>query len=511
MAVENRSFSPSARTVVSGTLYSLVALVGVRVLTVVRSVAVARILGRSQLGFLTVLNQVVDTVSALAGFGITVAMTKFIAEHAVQSRDRVGNIVKTCLTTMSVSLVIACAALYYFAPALARAFYHDARYTILFRLAAVIFAVQSLYTFGQGVLQGLKEIRARSLTDIITFAVGVPVVIGLTVLARITGAVAGQLVLVVAGVVVVSIVLLRFSRALPPVSAWRFDKAFLPELINLALPSFLAGLAMTPAVLITTNLLFHQTGGSEKTGLFSVALTMFSVLLFVPLAVGMPLVPTIAEIHGTEQERLRRLTSVALDIVGFVVLLTTSAATVLAPVIVRVLYGPQFAASWHALAVMSGAAFLCSLGMIAGNYVLGTGRAWTGLFFNAIWFFAIIGCSLLLVRSHANVGLAYSWWFAYLLEIAVVILYLGLRARVPVGYSLVLSAISVAVTVLSPLVFTRCQGILRLGLESALIAVAWSAAYLFLPAKVEMRHGLRSGWKALGRMTAAAGGRGAKP
>ena len=503
MATENPNSGSQRRAMVTGAFYSFAALVAIKLLTMVRAVAIARILGRSQLGFLTVLNQVVDTVSVLAGFGITIAMTKFIAEHASRSRDRLGNIVKTCLTTMSVSLVIACGALYCFAPALARAFYHDAKYTILFRLAAVIFAVQSLYTFGQGVLQGLKEIRARSLTDIITFAIGVPAVILLTVVARITGAVVGQLILVVAGLVVVSFILFRVSRALPPISTWRFDRTFLPELVNLALPSFLSGVAMTPAVLITTNLLF-QTGGSAKTGLFGVALTMFSLVLFVPLAVGMPLVPMIAEIHAGAQERLQRLTSVALDVVGFLVLVTTCLVTTLAPLIVHVLYGPQFASSWHAVAVMSGAAFLSSLGLIAGNYVLGTGRAWVGLLFNVVWFIAIVGCSLLLVRSHGETGLAYSWWIAYLLETAVVLFYLRFKARLPLGYALCLCGISIAMTVLSPLTYVRTHGVLLFGLEFGLFSVSCLAGYLLLPAKTELHSAIRSARQALTRILARA-------
>ena len=504
MAIEKTDSRSPAQVVISGTLYSLAALVGIRLLTVVRAVVVARILGRSQLGFLTVLNQVVDTVSALAGFGITIAMTKFIAEHADQSRERLGSIISTCLAGMSVPLVTACALLFGFAPALARAFYHDVAYANLFRLAAVIFAAQSLYTFGQGVLQGLKEIRARSLTDIITFAIGVPVIIGLTVLARITGAVAGQLVLVIVGTVVVGAILFRVFRRLTPTTRWRYDRAFLPELVNLALPTFLSGLSMTPAVLLTTNMLF-QTAGSGPTGLFSVALTLFTLILFIPLAVGMPLVPTIAEIPGGERERLRHLTSVALDIVGFVVLLATTLVAVLAPPIVSVLYGPQFAASWHAVVVMSGAAFLCSLGLIAGNYVLGTGRAWVGLLFNAVWFIAIIACSLMLVRPHAEVGLAYSWWVAYLLEIAVVLLYLRSRARVPIGYVTVLCLVSCAVTVLWPLVFTRTSGILRFSLGLVLVVCAWIGAYVLLSVKSELRQGLHSGWRVLSVLRFPAG------
>jgi O-antigen/teichoic acid export membrane protein len=502
VAIEKTDSRSPAQVVISGTLYSLAALIGIRLLTVVRAVAVARILGRSQLGFLTVLNQVVDTVSALAGFGITIAMTKFIAEHADQSRERLGSIIRTCLTGMSVPLVIACALLFGFAPALARVFYHDAAYAGLFRLAAVIFAVQSLYTFGQGALQGLKEIKARSLADIITFAVGVPVVIGLTVVARITGAVAGQLVLVVAGAVVVGLILFRVLRTRTSVRHWRYDRTFLPQLANLALPSFLSGLAMTPAVLLTTNMLF-QTVGSEPTGLFSIALTMFSMILFLPLAVGMPLVPSIAEIPNGEEERLQRLTSVAVDIVGFVVLLATTLVAVLAPAIVIVLYGPQFAAGWHSVVVMSGAAFLSSIGLIAGNYVLGTGRGWVGLLFNAVWFVAIIACSLLLVPAHAEVGLAYSWWVAYLLEIAVVLIYLRFRARVPVGYVTALCLVSCATTVLWPLVFTRTSGILRLSLGFTFAVCASIVAYLLLPAKSELRKGLRSGWQGIARRVAS--------
>lgn len=488
MAVENRSLSPAARTVFSGTLYSFAALVGVRVLTVGRSIAMARILGRDQLGFLTVLNQVVDTVSALAGFGITIAMTKFIAGSAGESRQRVGNIIKTCFASMSIPLVVACASLYCFAPVLARGFYHDARYAVLFRLAAGILALQSLYTFGLGALQGLKAIKQRSLSDIVTFAVGVPAVIALTAVARITGAVIGQLVLVLIGTLVVGFALLRFSRILPPFSQWRFDQSFLPQLVNLSLPFFLAGLAMTPAVLITTNMLF-QISGSGPTGLFNIALTMFSLILFVPLAVGMPLIPVIAETCDDDSLRLCQLTTTALNLIGFITFLIAAFVTVFARAIVFVLYGRQFVASSYALAVMAQAAFFSSLVLVVSHYLTGTGRAWTGLVFNALWFVTIVVSARYLIVWRAGEGLALAWWIAYLVQVIIALFYLRLKLKIPVFFASVIFLLSCTLIFTTRWLDNSLSGSLRYVLSAALLAAYWAIAYVLLPTKTGLRLG----------------------
>lgn len=480
----------------------MLSLVIVRCLSIISSVIVARTLGKTNLGMLSIVNNLNGLVALFAAIGIPTALTRFVAQSAAEDRTRLPAVVGTSLGVMLVPLLVLSAGLFLGAGAIARGIYHEPALTPLIQISAFIVLLSALGAggFGQGLLQGLKEVKRISVINSVASFVNVPVVIGLTLLFNLTGTITAQLAVAAVGLVLTVVSVAGYLRAIPPEPSTRrrlLDLTFVPALLNLAFPAFLSGLVMVPAMWLTTTRL-QSVSGFADVGLFNICLALYQVILFLPTAVGMPLFPLIAESWPGDIERLRRLTRVSLELVGFVTLLLATALAVFARPIVLGLYGDGYREAIAPLVLMAGAGGLSSLTYVIGMYFAGTGKMWTGMAANILWFGVLLVASFLMITPWGPAGLTGAFMIAYAVQAAALLIYARVRIRIPVGYPVLLALLTLVVTgVGSRLVLLT--GALYWVAAGLLFVAVTVLAYALLGAKPELRASVASVFQNLRR------------
>ena len=486
---ERGNLTAGFRTVVAGTTYSLVSMVTIRVLGVATSIVVARLLGKANLGMLSIVNYITGLASLFVTLGVPVALTRYVARYAVEDRTRLRSVVGTALVTMLVPLFVLCVGLVLSADLIATGIYHRLELAPLIRLGAGVLLLGALGTagFGQALLQGLQEIKRISIINIIVGVVSLPVLIAATKFGRLPGQLFGQVVMAGLGLI---LVMNALRQAHPGFGTLRFDRSFWPVLMYLAVPAFLSGLVMTPAQLLTTSRLFLAKGPADV-GLFNISYGLFMLVLFIPNAVAMPLVPMIAESWPANPERLRQLTRTALELVAFVSLLLAAGVGIFARPLIHLLYGPTFLDATPAMILMSGAVFFTTIGTIIGCYFAGTGKMWTGMAFNLGWFVVLLGAAFGFIVPWGAAGLAAAFWLAYGLMTLGMVIYARAAVGVPVRYLVVLCLSSSAVTAISLGLLRRLPALPFAGAGIALFALVALLAYWLLPSKNELRDIIR--------------------
>jgi O-antigen/teichoic acid export membrane protein len=499
-------------TVVAGTAYSFVSLVTVSVLGIASSIAVARLLGKTNLGLVATVSYVMNLLSLFALVGIPTAATKHVAEYASSEPTKVGAVMGTSMGLILPPLILLCALLFGMAPRIAVGLYHEPALTPLLRIAAGALLVTVLGTngFGQALLQGLKEIRAISLINIATNAVGLPITVGLTILFHVTGTIVALLIVALLGAgLVLATITNRLLRPAPvriptPYSLltthspdavgagfgpFRFERRLVRGLLNIAVPAFLAGLVMTPALWFTTTRL-SQLRGFGEVGLFNICFAAFQMILFVPMAVGMPLIPLIAESGTAGTEKTRRLMQSAIDGVGFVTCVLAAGLSLFAHPLIRLLYGAGYTDATPAMTLIAGAAFLSSLGYVLGHYFAGTGKMWTGMGFNLVWFGTMIGLSFLFIGRLGAAGLALDFLLSYLVMTIGILIYARRVICLQVRYPAILCVLSVGVAAASLVVFRQLHGTALWAYRMGTLLAAAALGYWWLPAKADFRRGV---------------------
>jgi O-antigen/teichoic acid export membrane protein len=146
----------------------------------------------------------------------------------------------------------------------------------------------------------------------------------------------------------------------------------LGELVKLGLPLGIAGVLVISYARIDQVIVF-AVAGSRQAGLYGAVYTILDQAHFVPISILTTLSPVLAASWPADRERMlrtARLTAELLSIASFGAL---AFAIVAAEPVVRLIFGPGFAAAAPALPVLGGAFVLICFGYLNGNLLVALG------------------------------------------------------------------------------------------------------------------------------------------
>jgi O-antigen/teichoic acid export membrane protein len=131
----------------------------------------------------------------------------------------------------------------------------------------------------------------------------------------------------------------------------------------------LAGVLVTGYVKLD-QILVLELAGSRQAGLYGAAYRLLDQVQFIPISVMTTLFPMIAAAYAGSRDRVRELLQTAGEYLAMASLPILAFTIVAAGPIVRLLFGPQFAAAAPAVPILAGAFVSISFGYLAGNMVV---------------------------------------------------------------------------------------------------------------------------------------------
>ena len=271
--------------------------------TLVSSVFVARLIVPVAFGKLTVALTAVTLLAGLAGLGLTLAITRRVAEVKGDRPSLAGRYIGsvlalTCVAGVGMALVLALARV-----PIARALLQDRGYASLIEASSVAVLAMALNSAIQASLTGLEAFRqfagAQWLQGLATGG-------GLIVGASAGGATDAMLgfALGQAAAAACSMELLRRSgRAQGVALACSLRRAEVRQLFGFGIPTFVAYITGSLAVLGSQLLLSRQSSGYAAVALFSVAYRWHVAIQFLPGRIVPVLIPALTRLHAADESR----------------------------------------------------------------------------------------------------------------------------------------------------------------------------------------------------------------
>ncbi|MEM2768809.1 MAG: oligosaccharide flippase family protein [candidate division WOR-3 bacterium] len=391
-------------------------LIIVRVITALNGIFLARILLSEKFGIYSLINQLILLLSFFASFGLPTIITKFIAQ-AKNDKELLNKIYSTAqILIVFFSLIII---IIYFSLSnfLAEKIYKKPILTEYFQLANLLLLFLTLNNFFIGVLQGLKEIKSISLINICYNLLSFPLILILAKRYEIKGALLALILANFLGVLLFFIKIKNFFLLKP-----NFDIRRAKEIISLGFPTFLSGLVMVPAFWLVNTKLAVAKSFSEV-AYFNITNTFFQFLLFIPIAIGMPLTPTIAEeIHNFE--KIKILLNKIIQYANFFLLIILIPIFIFSSKIIILIFGKDYLPAIKPFLFVVGAIIPANIGYIFGYYLVGTGKMWLATLFNTIWFILFVGSAIFYTYNFGAIGASISFYVAYLFQCFFMIFYL---------------------------------------------------------------------------------------
>jgi O-antigen/teichoic acid export membrane protein len=383
-------------------------------LAVIASIVTARLLGKVGFGEFGMVTGTVGAFGILAGLGLGVTATKYIAEHRTDDPVRAGRILGLANQVAAISGGAVALILFALAPWLAARTLNAPHLADALRLGCILLFLNALDGMQTGALAGLEAFRATARVSLVRGLLSFPVLIAGVWFFGLTGAVAATVLVGGAGWWLSQVALRsECAKAGVPIS-YRGTRRDWPILWKFSLPAFLSAVMVAPVIWLANAVVANQPGGYGELGLFNAANQWRTALMFLPsvlLRVALPLMASSVDTQRSEDFRKTLLLTQSLTVA---IVLPAGALVMFLSDSIMGLYGNEFA---HGAPVLIGvicSIMIISIGTGTGAAIEARGKMWRGLVLNLSWGVVLIAVVWFTAGAWGARALAFGSVVAYL-------------------------------------------------------------------------------------------------
>ncbi|HMD34731.1 MAG TPA: oligosaccharide flippase family protein [Vicinamibacterales bacterium] len=318
----------------------------------------ARMLGREQFGEYGMIQSTALTVSGVAQLAIGYTATRYVAEFRASDKERAGRVIGLCSAVGIVTAAIATATLVVAAGWIATETLKAPQLTTGLILSSALVCFATMGGYQTGVLAGLESYdalaRGLMLSSVLNLAVAVTGAIAFGLLGLLAGAGVGS---ALQWLIFRRLVVARCRENGIRIS---YDGMFRERAIvfRFALPASIGGLIAMPAVWLANACLARQPAGFSELGLYSAAMSVRSLVLFLPLLLNQVTMSFLNHERGRQRAgSYRRIFYYNLGITAGLLLASVAVVSVIGPWVLA-LFGRSFSAGYAVtVIVIIGTAF----------------------------------------------------------------------------------------------------------------------------------------------------------
>jgi O-antigen/teichoic acid export membrane protein len=458
-----------------GSIYSFIATVALLVVGLVRSSITARLLGADNLGILSIYQDFSGLVVIILMIGIPTAVAKFVAEYGIKDREKTGRIVSTGIVFLIVTSVAGSIAFFLLSDLIAIGIYDTQVLGLLFKLSSVFLLVAVFINMGMyGILQGFHRIKTIALVNMAVGLSSLPLIYVMALYYGLVG-------LVVAGILsnFLNLFLVLYSIRLvlkeSKIAITRnVDGPMLRTMLAISLPLLASALIMRPVFLFGNSYLFVSVGAADL-GLLRIANTITTIIIVIPNAISLPLLPIASEIDSRMKDK-RAAHWATISKLSMIVVLPVCVGIILwSELLIAFVFGTAFVGAAPVLGFLTVGSFFGSVSGVIYTIMIGKGKTFQLLILDIFQGAIYVVLVVLLVSTFGLMGMGYLSAIVFCVVMVVLFVYLAIKKEMVIGtvapaltFAAIFLAASLAATILlSGLVFYAVSAVIF-----ALMAVA---------------------------------------
>jgi O-antigen/teichoic acid export membrane protein len=414
---------------IGGAFWSVVAAMSIRCANILGGIVVGRLLGRVGLGEYGIILSTLAVITSLAGASLGQFGTRYGAEFKVRNPARAGRIIGLTILIAGVVAVTASGVIFGSAGALAARYMNAPHMVPLVQLSSNVLLFSIMAATVTACLAGLEAFRATAQVNGIAALIFAPVILALTHLAGLRGAIIALAVQNATMFAAGSVALWRRCRSVKIAINLKHLGEEIANFRDFALPAAMSAIAVTPVVWYGNVILVNGAAGYTEMGLFSAALQWYNAVIFIPAALSPVMLSLMAsstgESGGATYGKILRLSFLAN---GAIAGCAAFALFVLAPWLMG-LYGGEFYEAVGILRILAVAAVMNALAGVVGQVIASRASMWWGFTLNLLWGAVFLGVAELLTSSRGAMGLALAYAASYAVHLASSSVYAGFSQR----------------------------------------------------------------------------------
>jgi O-antigen/teichoic acid export membrane protein len=412
---------PVARYFAIGAFWALVGAVVSRGFTLASSVLAGRLLGTMGFGEVGMIQSTQGLFGILAGAGLGLAATKFIAEFRSVDPAKAGRCVTLAITIALVSGALMALGLLVLSGVIASSVLNAPHLTAELQVATGLVLFGTINGVQTGALVGFGNFRTLAVLNSIR---GVCLCVFLVAGIGLGGVLGGVIGLVVTEAIAVLANHVALRPFLSAAGAWRDRDAAWSELTMMcrfSLLSLLGSICMTAAMWFSSVVLVAQPDGYASLGVFNAAERWRQLLLFLPASFSPVILTMLSNLHGTNDPRAyRRLFGLNLA-VSIAVVVVPSIVIILCASPAMGLFGNEYRVGRMTLVILSASSVAVVLNNLLGQILVSSGAVMGRFVLDVLLAAVLVIASWLLIPIYRDQGMALGSLIAFAVTSAALI------------------------------------------------------------------------------------------
>ena len=418
-----------ARHFAIGAFWALVGAVVSRGLTLASSVVAGRLLGPTGFGEIGMIQSTQGLFGIVAGAGLGLAATKFVAEFRSTDPTKSGRCATLATTIALVSGTVMALVLLALSGVMASSVLRAPHLTVELQVATGLVLFGTINGVQTGALVGFGDFRTLAvLSGIRGVCLCALLIVGIT-LGGVLGGVIG-LVLTEAIAVLANHVALR--RVLPVTVTWRAGRAAWSELALMCRfsgLSLLGSICTMSAMWFANLMLVAQSDGYASLGIFNAAERWRQLLLFLPASFSPVILASLSNLHGrNDPDAYRRLFGLNLAVSVAVVVIPSIGIVLWAPSAMG-LFGDEYRAGGMTLVILAASSVVVVLNNLLGQILVSRGAMMGRLVLDVLLAAVLALASWQLIPLYREQGMALGSLIAFAVTSAALVVTTGYFMR----------------------------------------------------------------------------------
>lgn len=401
------------RRFVKGAFWSVAATVIAQGLSLASFVIAARVLGKTVFGEFGMIQSTVGMFGILAGLGLGLTATKYVAEFRSSNPSRAGRIIALSSVLSLISGGLISVIIFILSPYLAEHTISAPQLAVDLRIGCGLLFFSTFIGVQNGILSGFEAFKTVAKVNLFRGLLNLPLVVLGVCFWGLSGAISGMVCAAAGGWVITQIAVRREANKVNVPISYHSIHLELPVLWRFSLPAFLGSGIISTVMWAANALLANQPGGYAELGIFTAATRFQSVLYLGGITVGVALLPMLASRDAAQSERFNRANILISWLLGIIPALPL----ICFPEILRLLFGPQYADISSCRTLVLVMCYTCIIlykdGL--GRVLAANSLMWWSLLSNAMWATVLLG-SFWLLKQFGAIGLASAFVTAYVLN-----------------------------------------------------------------------------------------------
>lgn len=402
------------RQMMSGIFWSFTGNLIAKVLLLLASIVLARILGQENYGKIGFIRSTLNMFATFGGLGLGITATKYVASLAKEDKSMIGSILGFSNILTALTAILFLLLIYFFSDTISFQILDTSSLVRETKITSFIVAILILNGYLVGILQGFQAFRELAHANL--FA-GIASFIFQIILAYKWG-ISGAIIGLGIGYVVICGYLVFFSYKLLEkkqiqISYDQFKVSF-SIFLKYSLPAALGSLLVTPVFWFCNMVLIKGENGYSEMAIFDACNTWRLSVLFIPMAISQIVLPMLVQ-QKDNSKVYKKVILYNVYVNAIVAFIVAFFITIFSKWIMRS-YGIEFEKGYLTLIILCFSNVLVAVNNVIGQILASKNRMWLGFAMNAFWGLVLVIFTCIMVPKIGSLGLAYAILVSYTLH-----------------------------------------------------------------------------------------------